>query len=63
MPCLQDWIKIQFKNLHTNLTNTSDGAQLFYNLEDKTKNRRLEPRLPRNFFLADSTEDEDEYQS
>jgi len=57
IPLLKDWIKIQFQNFHANLK-TSDGAR-FYNLENKTKNRRLKPRLPQD-LLSQSSEDEDQ---
>jgi len=57
---LRDWIKIQFKNFHAKAKlNTSDDTR-FYNLGNKTKNRRLKPRLPQNFLLSDSNEDEDQ---
>lgn len=54
----RDWIKTQFKNFHTNLK--TSGRAHFYNLEIKTKNRRLKLRLPQDLLLSNSSENIDQ---
>ena len=54
---LQDWKQSSSKT-HGNL-NSSDGAR-FYNLGNKTKNRRPKLCLPQNLLLSDTSKYEDQ---
>lgn len=61
IPPLQEWIKTHFKNFHINLkTSDSNYTITQYNLGNKTKNRRLKPRLAQDFLLSNFSEDDDQ---
>lgn len=54
IPIINILIKYQFDNFHTKLKN-SNGAH-HHNLESKTRNRRLWPRLSQDILLTDIEE-------